>query len=175
MRQYLYKVSQPRDDLMFYPSVFWHTPDWESSTTRAREGYIRDAVLYAGDFDEVNIHLFPRARTIRVRASDAGHLVLQSLRLPCRPGKSAYIFCPASRRSEVEIFKPTIYKFDRRGFTKVRNGEYVSWVPQKAISHETLTMSEAIKRWNIQACYVGDLDGLITTLAQAGIYFDEQT
>ena len=175
MRQYLYKVSQPRDDLMFYPSVFWHTLDWESSTTRAKEGYIKDAVLYAGDFYEVNIHLFPRVRAVRVRARDAGHLVLQSFRLPCLPGKSAYIFCPASRRSEVEIFKPTIYKFDSRGFTKVRNGEYVSRDPRRAISHETVTISEAVMRWNIQACYVRDLDELITTLAQAGIYFDEQT
>jgi hypothetical protein len=175
MGQYLYKVSQPRDDLMFYPSVFWHTPDWESSTTRAKEGYIRDTVLYAGDFDEVNIHLFPRVRTIRVRARDAGHSVLQALRLPCLPGKSAYIFCSASRQSEVEIFKPTIYKFDRRGFTKVRNGEYVSWAPQKAISQETVMISKAIIRWNIQACYVRDIDRLIAALTQADIYFDEQT
>lgn len=74
MGQYLYKISQPRDDLMFYPSIFWHTPDWESSTTHAKEGYIRDTILYAGDFDEVNIHLFPRVRTIRVRARDAGRV-----------------------------------------------------------------------------------------------------
>ncbi len=66
MNRYLYKVSQPRSDLVFHPSTFWHTLDWESSTTRYRDDYIEDKVLYVGDFDEVNIHLFPRKRTVRV-------------------------------------------------------------------------------------------------------------
>jgi hypothetical protein len=61
MTAFLYKVSAPRTEMLFHPSSFWHTPDRESSTTRAREGYVRDEVLFAGDFDEVNIHLFPRS------------------------------------------------------------------------------------------------------------------
>ena len=76
MTTHLYKVSAPQADNMFYPGAFWHTPDWESSTTRFREGYIRDEVLYAGDFDEVNIHLFPRVRTVRVRSVDCDEFML---------------------------------------------------------------------------------------------------
>ena len=67
---FLYKVAPPRVDMVFYPSQFWHTPDWESSSTREHDGYIREEVLYAGDFDEVNIHLFPRVKTVRVRSVD---------------------------------------------------------------------------------------------------------
>lgn len=36
-------------------------------------------------------------------------------------------------------------------------------------------ISEAIIRWNIQACYIRDVDELIAALTQANIYFDEQT
>jgi hypothetical protein len=43
---HLYKISAPRADMMFYPSTYWHTSDWESSTTRCQEGYIEDEVLY---------------------------------------------------------------------------------------------------------------------------------
>ena len=109
MTTHLFKVASPREDGMFYPSTFWRMRDWESSTTCRREGYIEDEVLFAGDFDEVNIHLFPRVRTVRVRSA------------------------------------------------------------------ETISIAEAMKRWNVQACYVNSLDGLIERLTQEGIYFDEQT
>jgi hypothetical protein len=62
----LYKVSPPREDMVFRPSRFWRTADWQSSSTRPHNGYIMEDLLYAGDFDEVNIHLFPRVRTCRV-------------------------------------------------------------------------------------------------------------
>src|SRR5690348_6678507 len=116
MNNYLYKVSPPRSDLMFYPSTFWHTSDWESSTDRRRPGYIEDKVLYAGDFDEVNIHLYPRVRTARVRAVDADALTLQRFGLPCVPGKTAHIFCAISCREAVESFSPTVFKFNPNGF-----------------------------------------------------------
>ncbi len=175
MDKYLYKVSSPRSDLMFYPSTFWHTPDWESSTTRYRDAYIEEKVLYVGDFDEVNIHLFPRVRTVRIRAIDAGHSVLQGCGLQCSPGKTAYIFCATSRKKEVESFRPTIFKFNSGGFTNVRKGEYVSWKPQKAISCETISILDAMKKWTVQACYVPNVDALIANITGEGIYFDEQT
>lgn len=175
MKTHLYKVSAPRADKTFYPSTFWHTLDWGSSTTSYREGYIEDEVLYAGDFEEVNIHLFPRVRTVRVRYVDADISKLCGLGLQCTPGRSAYIFIHHSRREEVESFRPTVFKFRVDGFVRVRNGEYISREPQQAISVETISIAEAIKRWNIEACYVDDLDGLIRRLNQEGIYFDEQT
>jgi len=159
---------------MFYPSTFWHTSDWKSSTTRYREGYIEDEVLYAGDFDEVSIHLFPRVRTVRVRSVDADVSKLYDLGFRCTPGKAAYIFIHHSRREEVESFYPTIFKFRMDGFVRVQQGEYVSREPQQAISAETISIKEATKRWNIEACYVDDLDVLIERLNQEGIYFDEQ-
>ncbi len=97
MNRYLYKVSTPRSDLVIQPSTFWHTSDWESSTTRFRDGYIEDKVLYVGDFDEVNIHLFPGVRTVRIRAIDSDHSVLEGCGTLCSPGKMAYIFCATKR------------------------------------------------------------------------------
>lgn len=175
MMAHLYKVSAPRADKMFYPSTFWHTLDWESSTTRYREGYIKDEVLYAGDFEEVNIHLFPRVRTVRVRFVDADSSKLCDLGLWCTPGKAAYIFIHHSRREEVESFHPTVFKFREDGFVRVRKGEYISREPQQAVSAETISIAEAINRWNVEACYVDDLDGVIERLNQEGVYFDVQT
>ena len=171
----LYKVSAPRPDLLFHPSTFWHSPDWESSTTRYRAGYIEEQVLYAGDFDEVNIHLFPRVRTVRVRARDADLATMHGCGLPADPGRTAYISCAIACRAEVEAFTPTVFTFDPQGFTRVRHGEHVSWVPQRARSCATWSMVDAIRAWNIQVCYVPDLDAVITQLARRGVYFDEQT
>jgi hypothetical protein len=51
----------------------------------------------------------------------------------------------------------------------------VSWTSQVALSSETMSIAEALERWNVEACYVESLDDVITTLTAAGIYFDEQT
>src|SRR4029078_13594915 len=134
----LYKVCSPRADMTFYPSKFWRTEDWESSSTRPRQGYIEDTVLFAGAFAEVNIHLFPRVRTVRVRSVDAGPSRLKSLGLDCSRGVTAHIFAARSRKPEIESFCPTIFKFRPQGFIRVRKGEYVSWQPRAAISSETI-------------------------------------
>ncbi len=160
---------------MFHPSTFWHTRDWESSSTRHRAGYIEDEVLYAGDFDEIGIHLFPRVRTVRVRSVDADVSSLCGLGLRCASGKSNYIFIHHSRRAEVESFRPTVFKFNMDGFVRVRKGEFISRTPQQAISAETISIVEAVDRWNIQACYVDDLDDLTARFTREGICFDEQT
>lgn len=171
----LYKVSPSRDDMVFHPSLFWHTPDWESSSTREHDGYIREELLYAGDFHEVNIHLFPRGKTVRVRAIDAEPSTLSRLGPRCTPGRSAWMFIDCSRREEVEAFRPTVFSFPAEGFTWVRNGEYVSRAAQRAIASETIGMQEALSRWNIEPCYVNDLDALIDRLKAAGVYCDVQT
>jgi hypothetical protein len=175
MTSYLYKVSAPRASLVFHPRTFWHTRDWESSTTRPRVGYIEDDVLYVGDFDEVSIHLFPRVRIVRIRSADVSAARLRKIGLHCEPGKSTYIFVRTSCRVAVESFRPTIYKFHSDGFNRIRRGEYVSWESRQAVSAETISMGEAITRWNIQVLYVDDLDILVDALRRAGIYFDEQT
>jgi hypothetical protein len=175
MEKCLYKVSPPRSDLMFQPSTFWRSATWDSSTDRYREGYFEEKVLYAGDFDEVNIHIFPRVRTVRVRARDADHETLHRCGQSCEPGKKAYIFCAHSRRIEVESFSPTVFTFNPVGFTNVRNGEYISRQPQMAMASQTYSMAAAIQNWNVQACYIENLDAIITKLTQEKIYFEEQT
>lgn len=172
---HLFKVSPPRQDMTFRPTKFWRTQDWSSSTTRARDGYIEDEVLFAGDFDEVSIHLFPRVRIVRVRVRDAEASALAVLGPARRSGARAHIFAPRARAAEVEGFRPTVYRFARTGFSCVRNGEYVSRQPQQAISCETFAMPEALARWNIDATLVDDLDEVIGTLSVAGVHFDEQT
>ncbi|MEZ4664217.1 MAG: hypothetical protein R2911_42345 [Caldilineaceae bacterium] len=174
MNVYLYKVSPPRSDRLFHPSKFWHTADWESSTTRKRDGYIEDDVLYAGDFDEVSIHLLPRVRTVRVRSGDASASTLQALGIECGPGKTAHLFVHVSFRAEVESFCPTIYRFESDGFQHIRRGEYVSWETQRAISCRNVPLAEALAEWNVEVCYVEDLDELIAKLSSNNIYFDEQ-
>src|SRR5689334_18004226 len=134
MTTYLYKVSAPRTGALFHPSPFWHTPDWESSTTRYREGYIKDDVVFAGDFDEVSIHLFPRVRTVRVRPVDADTSALHDLGVRCTPKKAAYVFVHHACRKDIEDFHPTVFKFRADGFVRVRNGEYISWQPQHAVT-----------------------------------------
>lgn len=173
--RHLYKISSPREDMTFRPAKFWRTHDWSSSTTRAREGYIEDQVLFAGDFDEVSIHLFPRVRTVRVRGRDAEPSALAALGLAYRPGARAHIFAPLARAAEVTAFHPTVFRFARTGFVCVRNGEYVSRQPQQAISCKTFTMPDALVCWNIEAVFVDNLDTVIATLSGAGVYFDEQT
>jgi hypothetical protein len=36
-------------------------------------------------------------------------------------------------------------------------------------------MNQALERWNIEVCYVEQLDSIIRKLSTGGIYFDEQT
>ena len=95
----------------------------------------------------MNIHLFPRVRTVRVRSVDADISTLRSLGLRCTPGESAYIFMHQSRREEVESFQPTIFKFNLDGFMLVRKGEYIEREPQQAISSETISIANAVERW----------------------------
>lgn len=171
----MYKVSPPREDMVFHPSPFWHTPDWQSSSTREHPGYIKEELLYAGDFDEVNIHLFPRVKTARVRAADADAATLLRLGLRCTPDKRAWVFIDQVRRGDVEAFRPTIFSFRPNGFVWVRNGEYVSRTSQRAVACETIGMPETLARWNVEPCYVEDLDTVIDLLKAAGIYCDVQS
>jgi hypothetical protein len=38
-----------------------------------------------------------------------------------------------------------------------------------------MSMAHALSRWNVDVCYVDDLDALAGRLNRSGIYFDEQT
>lgn len=131
-------------------------------------------MLYAGDFDEVSIHLFPRVRAVRVRSIDADLQCLSDIGLQCDKGMAAYICFNRLFRQEIEAFTPTIFTFDLDGFVRVRRGEYISRKPQRAISEQIVNISEAVVKWNIQVIYVDDLDDLTEKLRVQNIYFDEQ-
>lgn len=161
---------------MFHPGTFWHTPDWESSTPRPRQGYVEDKVLYVGDFEEISIHLFPRVRVIRVRAQDASDASLSQITGYSLPDdKRANIFIARDRQQSIQQFEPTIYRFDRTTFKNLRRGEYVSYQPCKAIDSLTIALIDAIELWNLHVCFVESLDTVKEQLADADIYFDEQT
>ena len=170
----LYKVSPPREDALFHPSPFWHTADWESSTDKPREGYIRDEVLYAGDFDEISIHLFPRVRVVRIRAIDISPDKMLNLGVEWDESKSTYIFVHASFKNQVEAFTPTIYSFKTDGFENIRRGEYISRFAQKSIASEIVSHTEIVSKWKIQIIFVDDLDLWIEKIRQTEIYFCEQ-
>lgn len=161
--------------MMFYPSSFWRTEDWESSTPKPRDGYIEDEVLFVGDFDEINIHLLPRRRTVRVRGKDATPKQLLQHGLEVLPNKSAWLFVHPSAKREIEAFTPTVYEFESTGFERVRKGEFVSRTEQRAISKQVVTMSQAIVRWNFQLVFYEALEELASRLRKAGIYCDVQT
>ena len=171
----LYKVSSPRSKMTILPSTFWHTPDWESSTTRARPGYIKDTVLYAGDFDEVNIHLLPKIRRMRFWRSleVLGFLAEFSLIYP--DTAKAVMVADSCNMDQVASFRPTIYTFDSAGFRHVRNGEFISRNPQTALDTETIPFIEAMKRWQFQVFYTTQYEDIAERARSLEIYFDEQT
>lgn len=171
----LYKVSAPRDDLWFEPRQFWRTADWKSSSDRPKEGYIQDRVLYAGDFDEVNIHLLPKVRRIRIWPQDRAWQVLQSLGIAAPPEVRAIIVAFERDRETILNFSPTINTFHRTDFEPVPSNEYISRVPRQAIAQETIPIQEAIARWKISVTFVDDLDSLMQQLQHHGVEFSEQT
>lgn len=175
MSDFLYKVSEPREDLTFVPSRFWRTEDWTSSSTRIREGHIEDTLLYAAEFDEVNIHLLPKVWRLRVWVD--GHNVerLRRLNLDWRPGCRALIFCRAQDREAIGTFRPTIFRFAREGFEPVPSNEFVSRSPQTAVGAETIGMLEALERWRVELRYVEDRDEITSLLRGEDISFSVQT
>ncbi len=170
----LYKVTKPRSDMIFQPTRFWHTPDWKSSSNRPREGYIEDAVLYAGDFDEVSIHLLPKVRRLRVRvtpdSADRIHALGYQLRSDCR----TLLFARQEDQKMILDFCPTVFTFTRDGFEPIPSNEYITREPKKALACETITMAEAIRRWKIELKYVTDISAVIALLDKNNIQFSEQ-
>ena len=64
---------------------------------------------------------------------------------------------------------------ENNGFENIRKGEYVAREPQTAIASETFSMPEIVERWNIEICYVDDIELTIDILRNNDIYFDVQT
>ena len=76
------------------------------------------------DFDEVNIHLFPRVCPVCLRATDALKGCPDALRVvQCYRFRR---FLDVGRAGDVRSFRPTVRYFERVGFERERRGEYVT-------------------------------------------------
>lgn len=172
----LFKVAPPREDPTFHPQSFWRSEDWSSSTHRPRKGYVEDRVLYAGEFDEVNIHLLPKVWRLRVRLDHEGRAQrLRALGHDWPEGSRAVIFALEADRARIESFAPTIFTFARAGFEQVPSREWVAREPQRALRSETILFGEARRRWVFELLFVPDGDALAQGLREASIDHQIQT
>ncbi len=176
MSELLYKVTEPRDDWTFQPRRFWRAEDWSFSDDHERNDLLEDCVLYAADFDDVNIHLLPQVWRLRVWLDDQERCArLRGLGFSWAAGSRALIFALESDRDSVESFSPTVFAFDRSGFEQTPTNEFVSREPRTAISAETMSFEEAVRRWRFDVVYVTDANALVETLQSAGIDHQIQT
>ena len=171
----LYKVTAPREDQKFFPSKFWRTENWDSSSNRPRENYIEDLVLYAGDFDEVNIHLLPRVRRLRFWSNETNKALLHDFSLAFTDASNAAIVADSGHEDLVLSFSPTVYTFMKDGFENVRNGEYVSRTPRTAVGCEKLPFVDAIRRWQFTMIFTKRYEENAEAARARKIYFDEQS
>jgi hypothetical protein len=176
MTERLYKVSAPRDDWTFHPRPFWRSEDWSSSDDHPREDHVRDCVLYAGTFDEVNIHLFPKVWRLRVWLdSDTRAERLRNLGYNWSDNSCAVIFAEHGDREVIESFEPTVFTFDGDGFELTPSNEHISREPRTAVSCETLSFREARERWAFELLYVDSIKALAESFRSAGIDHQIQT
>jgi hypothetical protein len=172
----LYKVSEPGHGDRFQPRPFWRTEDWAFSDDHPHGGLIEDCVLFAGEFDEVNIHLLPPVWRLRVRLDNPERRKsLRGCGFESASGSRAVVFVSERDRAEVERFVPTIFAFDRDGFERTPTDEFISREPRSAVSKETIPIAEALSRWHVEVTYVADAAALEAQLREAGIDHQIQT
>ncbi len=172
---HLYKVSAPRESMVFKPSKFYRTEDFRSSSRRPKPGYISDCLLYAGDFEEISIHLFPKIHRIRVRNSETSRRKLSILGHETDPDKRCYIFVNREDETQIMEFVANVYVFEDRYFTKTPSNEYISIQPVEAVGSESYTMHEILLRWSIQLIPVDSVRVSSRILTDAGIVYSYQT
>jgi hypothetical protein len=166
----LFKVTEPGRGDRFEPRPFWRTDDWSMSDDHPHEGLVEDRVLYAAEFDEVNIHLLPRVWRLRVWLdSPERSRRVRECGFDWPSGARAVLFVAESDRAEVESFAPTVFAFDRAGFERTPSNEFIARVAQTAVSKETLSITDALARWQVEVLYVPDPAALAAQLRQAGI------
>ena len=171
----LYKVTAPRKSKLFNPTRFYRTPDFRSSSTNPKPGYITDYLVYVGDFEEISIHLFPKIHRIRVRNSECARRQLDSLGFETDPCKSCFIFVNSEDQTQIMAFEANVYVFEERHFFKVPSNEYVSRQPVEAIGSESYAMPEIIRRWRMQLIWVPSVAELSGVLTDAGVTYSYQT
>ena len=171
----LYKVTAPRKTKVFNPTKFYRTQDFWSSSPRPKPGYICDCLVYAGDFDEISIHLFPKIHRIRVRNSEISRNELSILGIETDPGKRCFIFVNRGDETQIKEFVANVYIFEYRHFTKTPSNEYISREPVEAIGSEVYAMPEILRLWGIQLITVDSVPDLSRILTDAGVVYSYQT
>jgi hypothetical protein len=136
---------------------------------------MEETVLYAAEFDEVNIHLLPPVRRLRVWLTPETLAGLQALGYGGMANRRALLLVNEADRQQVESFCPTIFTFERDGFEPTPGNEYVSREPRTALSCETIPMAEAIRRWQIAITWASDLSAVAAVFEQHDIPYSEQT
>jgi hypothetical protein len=166
----LYKVSAPRDDLIFLPRAFWRSADWSVSDDKPHADLIEDSLLFAGRFDVVNLHLLPNVWRLRVWLDDEARVErLAGLGYHAVSGAKALVFARETDRAVIESFTPTVFAFDPSGFERTPSDEFVSRQPQKALSARTLSLGDAMREWAFEVVYVSDAAELEASLRSAFI------
>ena len=133
-------------------------------------------MLYAAEFDEVNIHLLPKVWRLRVWLDTEKQFErLKELGYNWKHGSRAVIFAIRSDRERIEAFMPTIYTFEKSGFEPTPSNEFVARNPQSAVSAETIPFDEAIRRWQFELIYIDDAEAFAQLLRSNGIDHQIQT
>lgn len=121
--KYLYKVSPPRDSLIFNPSVFYRTNDYSSSSDKPKDGHLEDKLLYAGEFFDVAIHLLPPdVFRIQVPNQKGNFHDLEHLSYKPDQANESVIFIEESDFEKVINFQPTVYIFDKSSLLETKIG-----------------------------------------------------
>jgi len=166
----LYKVSEPGHGDTFEPRAFWRSDDFTMSDDRPHDGWLEDRLLYAAEFDQVNIHLLPRVRRLRVWLDSPERCRrLRACGFAWPADARAVLFVADDDRSEVEAFAPTIFSFDRAGFERTPSDEHISREARTAVTSETIPIADALRRWHVEVVYVPDTAALEAQLRGAGI------
>ena len=171
----LYKVTAPRKTKVFNPTKFYRTQDFWNSSPRPKPGYICDCLVYAGDFEEISIHLFPNIHRIRVRNSESSRRELMNLGIETDPGKRCFIFVQREDQRQIMDFEANVYVLEDRHFTKTPSNEYISRKPVEAIGSEVYAMPEILRLWGIQLITVDSVPDLSRILTDAGVVYSYQT
>ena len=162
--EYLFKVSAPKENQIFYPKKFWRSFDWTKSSSKPQENMICEELLYAGEFYEIAVHLLPSVLRVMIPLSEHNLEKMKSWNISYGDNLKSVIFTEVSNRSKIEVFTPTVHTFSSENFCKTESGEFVSSFPQTVISHETWSMPDAIVKWKTQIIYVDELDSIFSKI-----------
>lgn len=165
----VYKVTAPRELMRFEPSVFYRTEDFQSSSNRLKPGYIQDTLLYAGDAEEISIHLLPKIDRLRVVLTEQHRRQLATLGWTVPPEARIAMFVHAADVPGLRGFRPTVYCFDARHFARTPSNEFVARTAVDAIGMCELEMRDILERWRIQIIPITDIPGTDAQLRTSGI------